>query len=415
MSGAAAARFRVRAVHCDHGASDEEVYRSLRRATDPLDRAWERLGKARRIAIKLNQDWPPDRVVMHAGHRQQLVSDPVARAVLRLLRERTRAELVAVDIGVEGMYAGLTDGSSTLLQDVFHEFDVPFVECSREGTIWTSVPGGGRMFDRYPLPRPVVESDALVSVQKLKSHQFMGITLCLKNLFALMSIQPAGRPRTYYHHLVRLPYVLADLGRILDPALNILDGLVTQAGREWGPGDHPRICDTLAAGDHAVATDACGAHLMGHDPAADWLTPPFHRDRNALAVAAEGGLGTVELKEIDFQSEVTAPVGEFFARTVDPNETVVSWRRTTAEQALFYRDRAPDLRGRYAGQYILLQMGQVRWSGDAADIRESRRVLAGEHPEQALWMKYVEHEDSEGEHYEVYEETLRRMRGMGLA
>ncbi len=184
-------------MRCDHRASDEEVYRSLKRATDPLDRVWDRLGKARRIAIKLNQDWPPDRAVMHEGHRQQLVSDPVARAVLRLLRDRTRAELVAVDIGVEGMYAGLKDGSSTLLQHVFREFDVPFVECSQEDTVWTSVPGGGRMFERYPLPRSVVESDALVSVQKLKSHQFMGVTLCLKNLFALMSLPPpVGRGPT---------------------------------------------------------------------------------------------------------------------------------------------------------------------------------------------------------------------------
>ena len=56
------------------------------------------------------------------------------------------------------------------------------------------------------------------------------MTLCLKNLFGLMPIQPAGRPRHYYHHLVRMPYMLADLGRIYNPALNILDGLVTQAG-----------------------------------------------------------------------------------------------------------------------------------------------------------------------------------------
>ena len=43
---------------------------------------------------------------------------------------------------------------------------------------------------------------------------------------------------------------------------------------------------------------------MGHDPAADWLTPPFHRDRNALLVAAQSGFGTVNLNEIDFASEL---------------------------------------------------------------------------------------------------------------
>jgi len=414
MKDKPATRFAVRAVRCDHRAADEEVYQALRRASDTLDRTWERLGKARRIAIKFNQDWLPDKLVMHHGHRQQLVSDQVARATLRLLRERTRAELIAVDIGLEGIYAGVKDGSCTLLQHVFREFDVPYVECSTAPTVWTPVPGGGQMFDRYPLPRPVIEADAVVSVQKMKNHQFLGVTLCLKNLFALMSIPPEGRTRIYYHHLVRLPYVIADLGRILDPALNIIDGLVGQAGAEWGRGEHPRVCDTLVAGDHAVATDACGTSLMGHDPRADWPTPPFHRDRNALLAAAEAGFGTVDLDQVDFQSEVTAPVGDFFTQTIDALEMIVSWRRTTAEQALFYRDHREELRKRYAGQFIMLQMGKVRWSSVEASVHASRRIMSGARPEQAMWMKYVDPREPEGEHFEVYENTLRQLKLMGL-
>ena len=46
--------YTVRAAHCDHRASDEEVYQALRRITDPLDRSWEHLEKANRIAIKFN-------------------------------------------------------------------------------------------------------------------------------------------------------------------------------------------------------------------------------------------------------------------------------------------------------------------------------------------------------------------------
>jgi len=30
-----------------------------------------------------------------------------------------------------------------------------------------------------------------------------------------MPKQPLGRPRWYYHHLVRMPYMLADIGQIL--------------------------------------------------------------------------------------------------------------------------------------------------------------------------------------------------------
>ncbi len=401
--------YRVRAVHCDYRSSDEEVYQALKRATDPLSRSWEKLGRARRIGIKFNHHWAAGRVVMHAGHRQQLVSDPVARATLRLLRERTQAELFVVDVGVERPLPNDPPDSLVQLRPVLAEFGVPFIDGHADPVAWVDVPGGGQLFRKYPVPRSTVEADAMVSVQKLKNHLFAGVTLCMKNLFGLMPIQPWGRPRGYYHHLVRMPYAFADMGRIFDPALNILDGLVCQAGEEWGKGEHPRICNTLMAGDQVVATDACGAHLMGHDPKADWLTPPFHRDRNTLLVAAEGGFGTVDLNEIDFQSEVSAPVGEFFAKTIDSPETIVSWRRTMAEQALYYLDHKDEIVGQYAGRYVLLQMGKVAWASETGNITASRRELAGMFPDQAMWLKYVDPAETEGEHYEIYERTLKQM------
>ena len=51
-------QYSVRAVACDHRAGDEEVYGKLKDATSDLPRSWERLQKARTIAIKLNQDFP---------------------------------------------------------------------------------------------------------------------------------------------------------------------------------------------------------------------------------------------------------------------------------------------------------------------------------------------------------------------
>jgi len=407
--------YRVRAVHCDYRAGNEEVYQALKRATDPLQRSWERLRKAKRIAIKFNQDWMPDTLVTYEGQRQQLVGDTAARAVLRLLRENTSAELYCVDIGVESIWNHAKNQEGTHILPVLREFDVPFVDCHVEPVDWVQVPGGGQMFERYPVPRPVLEADELVDVQKVKNHAYMGVTLCLKNLFGLMPLTAEGRPRSYYHHLIRMPYMLADLGKIYKPALNILDGMITQAGMEWGKGEHPRVGNTMLAGDQVVATDACAAALMGHDPQSDWLTPPFHRDRNALKVAAEGGLGTVDLNEIDFESEVQVPIGEFFAKEIDPREMVVTWRRTMAEQGLFYAEHREELIRQYEGKYILLQMGEVRWSDTSGDIRFSRRKLAGDHPEQAMFQKFVSAEEKEGEHFEVYAQTLREMQEMGMA
>jgi hypothetical protein len=184
---------------------------------------------------------------------------------------------------------------------------------------------------------------------------------------------------------------------------------VCQAGMEWGPGDEPRICNTLIAGDHVVATDAVGAYLMGHNPQSDWGTEPFHRDRNSLLCAAEHGFGTVKLDEINWMSEVQSPVGRFFSKVTDSRATVYSWRKTTAEQGVYYRDHMKELISQYAGQFILLQMNEVKWHDVTGLFWLSRRVLSGDHPEQAMWLKYVDPDEKESEHYEVYEKTLQTM------
>ncbi len=404
--------YHVRAVHCDYRSSDEEVYRALRRATDPLERNWERLEKAGRIAIKFNQEGTPGEIVMHAGQRQQLVSDPIARATLRLLRERTRAELVAVDFGVSKIPEGRSRQEFSTILPILQEFEVPFQDGNEESVQWVPVPGGGQMFQKYPVQQSVAEADEIVSVQKMKNHLFMGITLCMKNLFGLMPVLPQGRPRTYYHHLVRMPYLLADLGRLFNPALNIIDGIVCQAGEEWGEGDYPRICNALIAGDQVTATDACGMHLMGHDPHSDWLTPPFYRDRNHLLIAANSGFGTVDLEQIDFQSEVQAPVGEFFTKKMDTQERIISWRRTTVEQAMVYLDNKKKILDRYAGKYILMQMGAVQWADADGNVSESRRKLSEAHPGQAVWMKYIDPDENEEEQYPVYERTLQQFQSL---
>ena len=404
--------YKVRAAHCDYRAEEDQIYEALKRATDPLTETWDRLAKAKRIGIKFNHDQLIKQWIRYEGQLQQLVSEKLARAFLRLMRERTDAELVSPDVSFYKMYDGTDPEETGTLIPIFREFGVEFIDGTLPPYKTYPVPGGGQMFSQYLLPQRAMEVDEFISVGKMKNHGFMGITLSLKNLFGLMPGEPEGNTRTYYHHLVRMPYMLADMGRLFNPALCIVDGLIGQAGMEWGNGDEKgpgRVANTLVAGNHTIATDACTAHLMGHDPQSDWLTPPFHRDRNSLLVAAEAGFGTVDLNEIDFESEVTGPLNEFFSYITDSQELVLSWRRTTCEQALYYRDNRQKLLDEYAGEYILLQEGEVRWHDKVSDLNESRRVLAGDKPEQAMWLKYVDPEEAEGEHFEVYEKALAKI------
>ncbi|HDZ20137.1 hypothetical protein LCGC14_0016910 [marine sediment metagenome] len=399
--------FTVRAVRCDHTANDEAVYEALERATAPLTQSWDKLESARRIVVKFNQDGALDSIATFEGHRQYLVSEAVVRAVCRLLRARTDAEIVCGDISLVAPADKPGPEETTSIAGILDEYGIGYVSGNLPPFRWMDVPGGGQMFRRYAVMGDVADADCVVSVAKIKNHAFTGVTACLKNLFGLMPTYPAGRPRSYYHHLVRLPYVLADIGRLFDPVLNIGDMIVSHAGSEWGyGGSEPRMTDTLIAGDNVVATDACTMRLMGHDPTADYLTPPFVRDRNHVLIAAEGGHGAVDLETIDFESDVDpAAEGEFFAARLDPPETVASWRQTMATQALFYRDN-PKLFEPYRGQFILLQARQVIWHDTNPRLDQSRRILAGDKPDESLLFKYVDPDDAEGEHYEVYEPLL---------
>jgi len=332
----------------------------------------------------------------------------VARAVLRLLRERTSARLVAVD-SFGRSQPGVTDANLNYMP-LLDEFEVGYAESNLPPFATYEVPGGGGMFKRYTLNACFQDADEVVSVAKMKNHLFMGITLCMKNLFGLPpTVPPEGRVRSYFHHAIRLSYVLPDLARITRPCLNVIDGLTGQWGREWG--GQGRIGDALIAGDQVTATDACAAHLMGVDPMSDWPTPPFRRDRNHLLVAAEGGFGTVDLKEIDFVTDLEPPLADFDSEEEDPPEIMAAVRETACEQGLFYQDHRSEMVDRYRGKFVYLQDGKVIWDGpDPSHLRSHRDFGSGSKPGSARWLKLVDAEEMEGERFEVYDDCLHRMR-----
>ena len=398
--------FKVRGAHCDYQASEEEIYQVLRRITDPLTRSWEKLEKADRIVIKFNMMKLPDKIIYYEGRRRELVDDAVARAVLRLIKEHTTCEIMATDTNPYNKEHHLMGDDFNYVQ-ILKDFGVGFVDSNAAPFKSYEVPDGGSMFDRYTLSA-CFDGAEVVSVSKMKNHAFMGITLCMKNLFGLPPISPPeGRTRTYYHHFIRLSYVLADLGLITQPCLNIVDALTGQSGREWG--GEGRICNALIAGDQVTATDACGMHLMGHDPTSDCPTPPFRRDRNHLLIAAKRGFGTVNLDEIDFESEVSTPLASFDSVETDSTQTVENWRRTTCEQALFYLESQDKLVNRYGGKFIFLQDGDVVWEGKNPSRLASRRLLSGDKKDQAMWLKLVDPENVESEQFGVYEDCLQAM------
>ncbi len=292
---------------------------------------------------------------MHIGHsvvttRRELVDEVVCRCVLRLLRERTTAQLTVTDTNPYTPEHLMGDNFN--YAHILREFDADFVDSNADPIQTYEVPGGGLMFDCYELSG-CFEGAEVVSVSKMKNHLFMGVTLCMKNLFGLPPITPPkGRTRSYYHHFIRLSYVLPDLGKITDPCLNIVDALTGQWGREWdGEG---RICDTLIAGDQVTATDACGTHLMGHDPASDW---PLFAEKAKQLINDEKVAVTFGCWTSVSRKSVLPVIEEMNGILFYP----VQYEGEESSKNVFYTGAAPNQQAIPAVDYLMDEVGVKRW------------------------------------------------------
>ena len=65
---------------------------------------------------------------------------------------------------------------------------------------------------------------------------------------------------------------------------------------------------------------------------------------------------------------------------------------------------------RYAGEFIYLQDGEVKWNGPDPSHIGSHRDFTGEKPGSALFLKKVDPDEREGERFDAYENCLRLMR-----
>jgi uncharacterized protein (DUF362 family) len=114
------------------------------------------------------------------------------------------------------------------------------------------------------LPRAVLDADVVVSMPKMKTHHWAGVTLSLKNCFGCVPGRVYGWPKNALHW-AGLNGSILDVASAVRPDLAIIDGIVGLEGN--GPiNGVPKDVGLLVIGDDPVAADTIGAALMGVDP-----------------------------------------------------------------------------------------------------------------------------------------------------
>lgn len=114
------------------------------------------------------------------------------------------------------------------------------------------------------LPKTALGVDFLVSMPKLKTHHWAGVTLSLKNMFGIVPGSCYGWPKNVLHW-AGIDRAILDINAAARPDFAIVDGIIGMEGNGPIQGT-PKSAGVLIFGDDPVAVDATCCRVMGLIP-----------------------------------------------------------------------------------------------------------------------------------------------------
>lgn len=182
---------------------------------------------------------------------------------------------------------------------------IPFSDLNYEEA--RSVPNAGRVskLDGFFFPRSVLEADLIVSLPKLKTHHWAGLTASLKNLYGTLPGSVYGWPKNVLHH-AGIPRTVVDIAASVPRTIAIVDGILCMEGDGPIMGT-PKPMGLVAIGLNPTAVDATLARIMGLDP-----------HKVPYLVLANGKLGPIANRDIAQHGEPWEGLASPFAILDDP-------------------------------------------------------------------------------------------------
>ena len=166
--------------------------------------------------------------------------------------------------------------------DRLAEKGVKVVDFKRGEFQWVVIPNAV-LFKRLRLPRSVLESNVIINLPVMKTHDALPVTLGLKNIKGV--IHESDKKR---FHKWGLEQAIIDLNKAVLPELTILDGTIGMEG--LGPNSGTPVgLGLLLASTDTVALDAVASAVMGFDP----------QEIRYIQMAQEQGLGCADLERIE--------------------------------------------------------------------------------------------------------------------
>lgn len=186
------------------------------------------------------------------------------------------------------------------LGEVLREDRIPFVDLNYDAGYTVQNEGRRTRIPALTLPVTLREADWVVSVAKMKTHHWAGVTLSMKNLFGIMPGIFYGWPKNVFHW-EGIDQSILDINETVKPDFAIVDGIVGMEGDGPIMGT-PKRAGVLVMGRSLPAVDATCARIMGVDP-----------HKVTYLAAASGRLGPIRESFIRQRGEAVASVRTDFA------------------------------------------------------------------------------------------------------
>jgi len=141
---------------------------------------------------------------------------------------------------------------------------IPFVDLNRDELVKSPLFANYTGMKHLWLPRTVLQSDFIISMPKVKTHHWSGVTLSMKNMFGVLPGAKYGWPKNILHWQGIHESIL-DICATVPIHFVIADAIVSMEGN--GPlNGSARPLNRIVLADDPVAADATCARLMGFDP-----------------------------------------------------------------------------------------------------------------------------------------------------
>jgi uncharacterized protein (DUF362 family) len=151
------------------------------------------------------------------------------------------------------------------IYDVIKEQRARYVDLNADDVRLTKLRSSFTNLRQLYLPESLFNADLLVSMPKLKTHHWAGVTLSLKNMFGVVPGSVYGWPKNALHWAGIHSSILDINSSLPIPQFAIVDGIVGMEGN--GPlQGQAKQSGVLVLGEDLVAVDATAARLMKIEP-----------------------------------------------------------------------------------------------------------------------------------------------------